>query len=79
MPQQAYATAINERLEAMGRRDVSPVYVEGWMRVEHPTLDGLSREQFTEEVAMAVACVDASTDAENRSLAQSYGLERYLA
>lgn len=76
---QMYASAINATLVKIGRTDVSPVYVEAWMRVEHPTLDGLTAYGFAQEVEIAVDCVDHSTEAENLKLAQSYGLERYLA
>lgn len=69
-----YAEMIGVRLAGLGRSDVNPAHVEGWMRLEKGTLDNMSRDQFTDEVKMAVACIDASTPAENDSLAASYGL-----
>lgn len=69
-----YTDAIIERLVRMGRKEVDPRHVEAYMRLEHPTLDGLDRRQFTEEVKTAVACVDYSTPEENESCAQSFGL-----
>jgi len=51
-----------------------PRHVEAWMRLEHGCLDGLSRQRFTEEVAIAVACVAAGPQAQSEALAQSMGL-----
>lgn len=51
------------------------VVIEAWMRLEHGTLDALSPAQFRREVKVAIACIDATTPAENAALARSFGLE----
>jgi hypothetical protein len=54
--------------------DVDPRQVEAWMRLEHPTLDGLSPERFAEEVATALACIAEAGPDESEVLARSFGL-----
>ena len=39
-----------QRLIAERTADVDPRHVEAWMRLEHPTLDGLSRRAFHDAV-----------------------------
>lgn len=70
----AYSDTIRTTLAKTGHIGVNPNWVEGWMRLEHPTLDGLSASQFTREVKTAVDCIKASSEAENVSLARSYGM-----
>jgi hypothetical protein len=43
------------------------------MRLEHGTLDGLSRSRWEAEIAAAIACVDSDPVASAR-LAESFGL-----
>lgn len=51
-----------------------PRHVEAYMRIEHPTLDGLSRMEFADEVEFAVICITAD-GLENAELcAKSFGL-----
>jgi hypothetical protein len=69
-----YQRMIAEVAAKSGRVDVNPRWVEGWMRIEHGCLDGLSRQKFRSEVLTGIACCDASTEAENESLAHSFGL-----
>lgn len=70
-----YSDAIRTTLAEIGHIGVNPNWVEAWMRLEHPTLDGLSARQFRGEVQVAVDCIRASSEAENSSLARSYGLQ----
>lgn len=77
-PVQGYRDQIMKSLIEIDRADVSPVYVEGWMRLAHPTLDGLHAHEFHAEVVIAVKCCDIEGEAASRSLAESYGLGRYL-
>ena len=49
-------------------------HVEAFMRLEHSTLDGLSRAQFAAEVKIAHACIDKCGRDGAESLARSYGL-----
>jgi hypothetical protein len=48
--------------------------VEAWMRLEHSTLDGLSRSQFNRAARTAAQCLAASDPTTNEALAASYGL-----
>jgi hypothetical protein len=63
-----------QRVIAERTRDVDPRHVEAWMRLEHPTLDGLSRAQFIAEMHVALGCaIDAGPEA-SEALAASFGL-----
>ena len=55
--------------------DHDPAHVEAWMRLEHPTLDGLDAIQFAREVAGAVACIRRAAITESDKLAHSFGLQ----
>lgn len=69
-----YQERIIEVAARAGRADVDPRHVEGYMRLEHPTLDHLTRRQFAVEVEIGIACVDADgTDNAERN-ARSLGL-----
>ena len=52
-----------------------PAHVEAWMRLEHGTLDGLSRWQFASEVQTALSCIEAAGLDECDKLAHSFGLQ----
>lgn len=75
----AYRSRIETILAAMARGDVDAALVEGYMRLAHSTLDGLSRVGFAREVAIGVRCVDAAGLAAARDLASSYGLREGAA
>lgn len=64
---------ILEDLERLDAREVDPRHVEAYMRLEHGTLDALSREQWAAEVAIAVALINEDPAGAER-LAESYGL-----
>ena len=51
-----------------------PRHIEAFMRCEHPTLDGLSREQFVAEVHFCAKCVDEAGIEASEMLAESFGL-----
>ena len=53
-----------------------PNHVEAYMRLEHSTLDGLSSEQFTDEVVLACECIQVAGIDEAERLAKTYGLGR---
>jgi len=62
------------RFIAERTRDVDPRHVEAWMRVEHPTLNGLSRREFIEAMHAALGCaIDAGAE-ESEALAASFGI-----
>ena len=48
--------------------------VEAFMRIAHPTLDGLDRETFAEEVAISCEAIDLAGPAEAAALARTFGL-----
>ena len=70
-----YEQLIRETLAKIGRIGAADArHIEGWMRLEHGCLDGLSAGQFQREVEIALGCIAASTASENESLAESFGL-----
>lgn len=69
-----YQKLIREQAARLGRIDVDPRLVEGWMRVEHGCLDGLGTRQFNDEVAAAIACIDTAGIDASEQLADSVGL-----
>ena len=54
--------------------DVDPRHVEAWLRVEYPTLDGLSRAQLIEEIDIAIECAREAGAEQSEALAASFGL-----
>lgn len=70
-----YTDAIRETMAKLGKVGAAdPRHIEGWMRLEHGCLDGLSAARFRSEVAIALECIEASTAEENEALAISEGL-----
>lgn len=69
-----YEEEIRKEAGRQWKVGADPRHVEGWMRLEHPCLDGLSREQFDSEVAVALACMEASSAGDSEALAESFGL-----
>jgi hypothetical protein len=65
----SYQTLIHQIAPA-----ANPRHVEAWLRIEHGTLDHLSRDRFKEEVAIALECIAAATPEQSEQLAMSYGL-----
>ena len=70
---ESYQGRIRTIVATMGRLGTKPHLVEGWMRLEHGCLDGLTDAQFRSEVASACECIDADPEASER-LAESFGL-----
>ena len=69
-----YTPVINEVLKAMKRTDIKSELVEGYLRLDHGTLDGLSMEQFRREIPSIVGTIDDDPEAAERN-ARSYGLQ----
>lgn len=71
-----YAKSIGAELRKLGAvaDGIDPRHVEAWMRLEHPTLDGLSPAQFATEVRAGFLLVRASGSEESERLARSEGL-----
>ena len=57
-----------------GEFTIDPRHIEGFMRLQHSTLDGLSITQFKNEVLLCVDCVKAVSLVESEQLALSYNL-----
>jgi hypothetical protein len=64
-----YQRYISERT-----KDIDPRHVEAWMRVEHPTLDGLSRQEFIDAMYAALAAAIEAGPDDCEALAASFGL-----
>lgn len=54
--------------------EADPRHVEAFMRLEHPTLDGLAPSRFDAEARICAVCVHEAGPAESEALAASYGL-----
>lgn len=59
---------------AQVKAEADPRHIEAYMRLEHPTLDGLTTSQWRSEVRIALACIQAGGEAQAERCAQSYGL-----
>ncbi len=71
----SYQRMIREALAMAGHIGAAdPRHVEGWMRLEHGCLDGLSRGQFISEVTIALDCIATAPIANSEQLAQRMGL-----
>jgi hypothetical protein len=68
-----YREVIRRTAARAGRLGYDARQIEAWMRLEHDTLDALSRDQFEREVEVACQCIDADPEL-SRKLADSYGL-----
>lgn len=73
-PKSPYHTIIVLSLARQALGPADPRLVEGWMRLEHSTFDGLDRVQFDRAVAAAVAAINVAPHRETEELARSYGL-----
>ena len=70
-----YGQMIRETMARSGHVGAAdPRHIEAWMRLEHGCLDGLSRQQFTDEVTIALQCIAAGPLGDSEALAASYGL-----
>ncbi len=65
---------VYQRRIAERTHDVDARHVEAWMRLEHPTLDGLSAAEFEREIDLAVAAIATAGATESEALAASFGL-----
>jgi hypothetical protein len=63
-----------QRVIAEHVTDTDPRHVEAWMRLSHPTLDGLSRREFLSAMYEAVGQVQDAGPTESEALAASFGL-----
>lgn len=69
-----YLQSIREEIARQGKIGIDPRHVEAFIRIEHSTLDGLSKSQFKEEVAIGIACVEECGMIEAEKCANSFNL-----
>jgi hypothetical protein len=69
-----YQKLIAEILVLRGRREIDPRHIEGYIRLAHPTLDGLSAEEFRLETDIGIGCIDAAGVEQAERNARSFGL-----
>ena len=69
-----YAQAIREECSRQGYIGMDPRHIEAYMRIEHSTLDNLSRAQFRAEVGLCIQCVLAGGEVAAEEAAQSFAL-----
>jgi len=69
-----YRDSIRHEIARQGHIGIDPRHVEGYMRLEHSTLDGLNSAQFRREVSIGIECVIADGTTHAEILAKSYGL-----
>ena len=74
MASRYYYQAIREEIARQGHIGIDHRHVEGYMRLEHSTLDGLSRSQFSKEVNIGIQCVMADGEVNAEANAKSFGL-----
>ena len=55
-------------------RDIDPRHVEAWMRVEHPTLHGLTTQQFDDAMYAALGSTMDAGPEESEALVATFGL-----
>jgi hypothetical protein len=65
---------IHELLTEMGYVGMDPRHVEAYIRIGHPTMDHMSRQQLRDEVLIGVLCVQAGGVEAAERVAQSHGL-----
>ncbi len=69
-----YQNMIRSVLAREGVAEIDPRHIEAYVRLDHPTLDGLSYSEFSFEVAVAVECILAGGIEQAESLARSFSL-----
>jgi len=69
-----YFEKIRCAIANQGKIGVDPRHVEAYMRLEHPTLDGLTNAQFRHEVSIGIACVEHDGILNAERCANSFGL-----
>ena len=52
----------------------NPRHIEGYMRLKHSCLDGLSKQDFISEVETCRQCIEQDGISSAESLAKSFGL-----
>lgn len=69
-----YSKIIAERMKKMGIDGFDPRHIEAYMRLEHSTLDGLSSQQFDDEILIGIECIKEDGLENAEMCAKSFGL-----
>jgi hypothetical protein len=69
-----YQKIIYDILVKLGRTDIDPRHVEGYMRLQYSTLDHLDHATFVSETRIGIDCVDLDGVQSAEDNALSYGL-----
>lgn len=69
-----YADLIKEIAVKQGHPDANPRWIEGYMRLEYPSLNGVSRDSFEREVVIGIACIEEGGPEQAEECAKSFGL-----
>ena len=69
-----YFNRIRWEIACQGKIGIDARHVEAYMRLEHPTLDGLSKKQFEKEVTLGILCVETDGPENAEKCAKSFGL-----
>ena len=69
-----YYESIRNEIAKQGKIGIDPRHVEAYMRLEHSTLDGLTKSQFNSEVSIGIQCVEYAGADSAESCAQSFGI-----
>mgnify|MGYP001616925687 CR=1 FL=1 len=69
-----YQNTIRQILTEMGKKDIDPRHIEGYMRLMYSTLDHLPHSMFVTETVIGINCIklDGVENAEQN--AKSFGL-----
>ena len=69
-----YQRGISDDLKSLGMSGIDPRHIEGYMRLEYSTLNGLSASQFRAEVSLCAECVVQGGVERAEENAMSFGL-----
>ena len=68
-----YQPIIKKLLRSLGRDDIDPRHVEGFLRLEFKTLDSLSKSDIKRSMKSIILAIDSDPKS-SEDLAKSYGL-----
>lgn len=70
-----YQGLIKSELAHMGLAGkYDPRHIEAYIRIDHSTLDGLSRSQFLHEIRIGIECIKTDGIVNAERCAKSFGL-----
>lgn len=69
-----YQNFIRQESAKIGFIGYDPRHIEAYIRLEHSTLDGLSKPKFIKEIRIAIQCIDIDGKDTAEKCAKSFGL-----